>query len=84
MARKLTAKQQEKADSKRIESLYYKRCDRVQINIMDISKVFDAGQKAIDANRDITDEALGDVIAVHAHIKFAVRDLSGPDFFEKF
>lgn len=61
MARKLTAKQQEKANDKRIESLYHQRCYGIQIDIMDIAKVFAAGKQAIAAGVD--DQDLGDAIA---------------------
>ncbi len=40
--RKPTAKQIDKL----IEQIYYKRCSGIQINIMDIGKVFKAGQNA--------------------------------------
>lgn len=41
---------QSKADKlieQRIERAYYKTCSGVQINVMDIDKVFDAGRKAL-------------------------------------
>lgn len=59
-------KRKSKADAlrdKRVERLYYARCNGVQIDIMDIGRVFDTGRNAIAANPAITDAALGDAIA---------------------
>lgn len=50
-----------KAD-KRIESLYYRHCSGVEIDIMDIGRVFKAGHAAIAENPAIDDSALGAAI----------------------
>jgi hypothetical protein len=42
------AKRLANAVDKEIESAYYRRCSGIQINIMDISKVFKAGRAAYD------------------------------------
>lgn len=41
---------------KRIEALYYKHCAGVQINVMDIGKVFRAGRDCIAANGASVDD----------------------------
>lgn len=38
---------------KQIEQIYYRRCSGVQINIMDIGKVFAAGRAAYAAGTDM-------------------------------
>ena len=43
----------------RINRLYNKYCCGGQINVMDISKVFKEGYSCMDANPNITDDALG-------------------------
>ena len=43
---------------KRVERAYYAGCSGVQINIMDISKVFKAGVAAIVAQPEISDADL--------------------------
>lgn len=48
--------------NKRVEAAYYARCRGIQINVMDISKVFDAGKKAIASDPTITDEALAEAV----------------------
>jgi hypothetical protein len=53
----------EKANEKRIEKQYYARCSGVQIDIMNIGRVFLAGQAAIAHNPEITDAELGDKVA---------------------
>lgn len=58
--RKLTAKQQAKHDDIRIEKAYRAGCCNIQINMMDIPKVFDVGRKAIAEGA--TDEALETLI----------------------
>lgn len=55
-------KRERMLQDKRIERLYYKNCSGVQVSILDIPKVFDAGFKAIAADPAITDEALGAAI----------------------
>lgn len=59
-ARKLTPKQQEKQNRSRIEAAYYKGCNRVEISVLDMGKVFTAGNAAIAAGAD--DDALQKVI----------------------
>lgn len=44
---------QSRALDKQIEAIYYRRCGGVQINIMDIGKVFAAGREAHAAGADI-------------------------------
>ena len=56
-------KKQQKAIDQRIERIYYKRCAGVQINVMDIGKVFKTGQTAIAADPQISDEVLGNAIS---------------------
>jgi hypothetical protein len=46
----------------RIERLYYKHCSGIQINIMDMGRVFEAGHAAIAADHAINDEVLGEII----------------------
>ena len=48
----------DKSIDKRIERLYYASCYGVQIDIMDIRKVFQAGRDAIAKTPGISDEAL--------------------------
>jgi len=43
----------------RINRLYNKYCCGRQINVIDISKVFKEGYSCMDANPNITDDALG-------------------------
>jgi hypothetical protein len=56
------AKRASLAADKWIERLYYKHCSGVQIDIMDIGKVFKAGTAAIAANPQITEDQLAKVI----------------------
>lgn len=42
----------EKRMDKQIEAIYYRRCAGIQIDIMDIGKVFTAGRVAILAGQD--------------------------------
>jgi hypothetical protein len=44
----------EREADKRIELIYYRSCSGVQIDVMDISKVFAAGHKAISEGADDT------------------------------
>ena len=48
-------------DEARIERLFRERCSGVQIDIMNIGRVFNAGHAAI--RNGATDEELGDTIA---------------------
>ncbi len=43
-----------KALDKEIERIYYANCSGIQINVMDISKVFKAGREASFAGKDMT------------------------------
>jgi hypothetical protein len=45
-------KRQKAMQEKRIEKIYYKSCSGIQINVMDIQKVFDEGHKAIAEGAD--------------------------------
>ena len=54
-------KAQKEAD-KRIERVYYARCSGVQIDIMDIGKIFACGQRLL-ASGPMSDAQLGDAIA---------------------
>ena len=56
----LSAKKQALFNDKRIDVAYRNRCSGIQIDIMDISKVFREGQKAIDNGAD--DVTLSQVI----------------------
>lgn len=56
----MTKRDKNKAD-KRIDALYRARCSGIQIDMMDISKIFDHGYKVIATGAD--DQALGDAIA---------------------
>jgi len=60
MRRKQT--RQEKARDERINRLYCASCSGVQINVMDIGKVFRTANTAIEANPAIDDTALTQVI----------------------
>ena len=54
-----------KADTaieKRIEKLYQKRCDRVEIPMMKIPTIYQKARDAIKENPEISDEDLGDKI----------------------
>jgi hypothetical protein len=51
-----------KADA-RINRVYAQRCSGIEVNIMDIGKVFKVGQQAIAEGAD--DAALGDRIAAY-------------------
>lgn len=55
-----TKKLSNKAIDRRIELAYYASCSGIQINIMDISKVFAVGRKAHDEGAD--DEQLKAII----------------------
>ncbi len=56
------AKMAENRATKRVEAAYYARCRGIQINVMDIGKVFDAGRKALTSNPEITDAELAEAV----------------------
>jgi hypothetical protein len=60
MAKKETA-------DKRIERLYYANCAGIQIDIMDIGKVFAEGRKWISANPGIGDVGLAAALIAFVH-----------------
>lgn len=43
----------DKAIDQRIEAAYYRNCSGVQIDIMDIGRVFKAGRAALAAGQDV-------------------------------
>ena len=51
-----------KAVDERINRIYMRNCSGIQIDIMDISKVFKVGRKAIADNPEFTDDQLTVVI----------------------
>jgi len=57
----------EKLAEKRIDAAYRATCSGIQINILDIPKVFDEGQKWLDANPNLTDDALA--AAIRAYVE---------------
>jgi hypothetical protein len=59
------AKAQKKKDDARIQRLYTARCSGIQINIMDIGKVFKVAEAGIVAGMD--DATLGDVIFAYVN-----------------
>lgn len=61
--KKLTIKQQKKVDDDRINTAYRAGCCNIQINMMDIPKVFAVGQKAI--NEGASDEALASLVRAY-------------------
>ena len=60
------AKRKAKADAARIQRLYGERCSGIQINVMDIGKVFKVAERAM-ADSDISDNDLGDLIAAYVN-----------------
>lgn len=60
MARKLTAKQQAKVNSARVERAFSHA--GTPVNIFDLSKISAHGREAIEANPSISDEDLDAVI----------------------
>ena len=51
-----------KRQEKRIEQLYCKHCSGVEIDIMDIGRIFDTGRNALAQNPALTDDELSKVI----------------------
>jgi hypothetical protein len=60
--RVMTKKELKKA-RKKVEQLYYKHCDRVQVPIMELSKIFAVGVQAVEEGGD--DETVGLVIQAY-------------------
>jgi hypothetical protein len=54
-------KKQKKLNEQRISRIYGQRCSGVQVNVMDLGKVFKVAEDGIAAG--MGDEALGNVIA---------------------
>lgn len=46
------ARKSRKAIDRRVEQAYYRTCEGVQIDIMDIGKVFDVGREAVHSGAD--------------------------------
>ena len=61
------ASKADKAADKRIERAYCATCDGIQIDIMDISKVFAHGKQALASDPNMDDAALG--VAVRAFVE---------------
>jgi hypothetical protein len=59
------AKKQKKLNDARIQRLYGQRCSGIQIDIMDIGKVFKVAERAMAQQPDISDEQLGSEIAAY-------------------
>jgi hypothetical protein len=58
-------KRQKKLNDQRIQRLYSARCSGIQIDIMDIGKVFAVAEAGIVAGLD--DQGLGDVIFAYVN-----------------
>jgi hypothetical protein len=58
-------KKQKKLNDARINRIYGQRCSGVQINIMDIGKVFKVAEAGIVAG--MNDQTLGDVIVAYVN-----------------
>jgi hypothetical protein len=56
----MTTKKEKKAVAARVSKAYYATCSGVEINMMDISRVFEVGEAAVAAGLD--DEMLGKTI----------------------
>jgi hypothetical protein len=61
----MTTKKEKKAIKDRVSRAYYATCSGIQINVMDISRVFEVGEAAVAAGLD--DEMLGK--AIHAFVE---------------
>lgn len=57
----MKSKRQQNIDDKRISAAYHARCNGIQVSVMDLGKIYKAGQGAIDAGAN--DAALGDAVA---------------------
>ena len=51
-----------KADDERINRIYTRNCSGIQIDIMDISKVFKAGRDAVSKHPEMSDNQLTAII----------------------
>ena len=56
-----------KAVDERINRIYMRNCTGIQIDIMDISKVFKVGREAVSKNPAIDDTALAHTIVDFVH-----------------
>ena len=57
----------EKLD-KRVERAYYATCSGIQIDIMDIGKVFACGRDALRQTPELTDDELGRLVRAYVEI----------------
>jgi hypothetical protein len=56
MARMTKEQKAEKLLDKKVEAVYYKTCSGIQINIMDIPKVFKYGRQLIAEGKSLEEE----------------------------
>ena len=60
------AKAAAKATDARIDRIYSKRCSGIQVNVMDLGKIFDHARKIAATGAD--DAALGDSLLAYVNI----------------